>query len=122
MANRLKGYPIAQNLHTMSKISFSWGRPGWLKRIRERELVKTGFIPIKLGEYIDRHLENNPDTSRKEIEEGLQDALGAYKQGVRCECGEPIWVIGSAVVEYSCFTCITGEATPDDDLEIDEAC
>ena len=37
-----------------------------------------------------------------------------------CECGEPIWVIGSAVAGHACFTCITGEATPSGDYEIDE--
>ena len=90
--------------------------------IREREFVKRGFIPIKLEDFIGRYLEDNPGASRQEIEEGLQYALEAYKKGVRCECGEPIWVIGSALVGSSCFTCITGEATPDDDFEIDEAC
>jgi hypothetical protein len=31
-------------------------------------------------------------------------------------------VIGSAVVGNACFTCITGEAMPDNEYEIDEAC
>ena len=84
--------------------------------------MKTGFTPIKFNDYIERHLESNPDWSRKEITDGLKDALNAYKRGVLCDCGEPIWVIGSAVMGYSCFTCITGEAKPDDDFEIDEAC
>ena len=84
--------------------------------------MKTGFTAIKFDDYVERHLEGNPDWSRKEITDGLKDALNAYKKGVRCDCGNPIWVIGSAVMGYSCFTCITGEAKPDDDYEIDEAC
>ncbi len=84
--------------------------------------MKTGFTPIKFDDYVERHLESNPDCSRKEITDGLKDALSAYKKGIRCDCGEPIWVVGSAVMGYSCFTCITGEAKPDDDYEIDEAC
>jgi hypothetical protein len=32
----------------------------------------------------------------------------------------PIWAIGSAVVGNACFTCITGEADPSSDYEIDE--
>jgi hypothetical protein len=46
---------------------------------------------------------------------------GNNKRRVTCRCGNPIWVIGSAVVGNACFTCITGEALPDDDFEIDEA-
>ncbi len=84
--------------------------------------MKTGFAPIKLKEYVNKHLKNNPGTSRKEIENGLKLALKDYKSGVKCDCGNPIWVIGSAVAGNACFTCITGEAVPDSDYEIDEAC
>jgi len=82
---------------------------------------KTGFTPIGLDEYIQRHLKNNPDTSRKEIESGLRSTLADHKAGIKCDCGNPLWVIGSAVVGNACFTCITGEATPENDFEIDEA-
>ena len=34
-------------------------------------------------------------------------------------CGNDIWIIGSASVGNSCFTCITGENYPIDDFEID---
>ena len=74
-----------------------------------------------MEDYIRRHLESNPDTSREEIESGLKSALAAYKAGEKCDCGSPIWVIGSAVMGNACFTCITGEAMPDSDFEIDEA-
>jgi hypothetical protein len=42
------------------------------------------------------------------------------RQGARCHCGAPIWAIGSAVVGNACFTCITSEADPSSDYEIDE--
>ena len=61
------------------------------------------------------------DTSRKELESGLSSALADHKAGVKCDCGNPIWGIGSAVMSNSCFTCITGEAMPDNDFEMDEA-
>ena len=86
-----------------------------------KEEIKAGFTPIGMEDYIERHLKNNPDTSRKEIESGLRSALADHKAGVKCDCGNPIWVIGSAVVGNACFTCITGEAMPDDDFEIDAA-
>ena len=82
---------------------------------------KPGFTPIGMEDYIRRHMKSNPDTSRKEIESGLRSALADYKAGVRCDCGNPIWVIGSAVMGNACFTCITGEAMPASDFEIDEA-
>lgn len=86
--------------------------------------MKTGFTPICLEEYVKLHLKNNPGTSQAEVTESLDDTLRAYKQGARCNnCGNPIWVIGSAFSGFdSCFTCITGEAFPEDDYEIDEAC
>jgi hypothetical protein len=46
----------------------------------------------------------------------------AFKAGERCDCGEPIWVIGSAVAGHMCFTCITGSANDSEDYEIVEAC
>ncbi|MBC8506911.1 MAG: hypothetical protein H8D34_18760 [Chloroflexi bacterium] len=79
---------------------------------------------MSLDEYVKLHLKNNPGTSQAaEVTEVLEDTLRAYKQGARCNCGNPIWVIGSAFSGFDgCFTCITGEAYPEDDYEIDEAC
>ncbi len=84
--------------------------------------MKTGFAPIRMNEYVKEHVKSNPGTSRKEIETGLKAALKDYKSGVKCNCGNPIWVIGSAITGNACFSCITGEAVPDSDYEIDEAC
>jgi hypothetical protein len=84
--------------------------------------MKTGFTPIKLDKFVDKYIKSNQGTSRKEIINGLKAALSDYQSGVKCDCGNPIGVIGSAVVGNACFTCITGEAMPDDDYEIDEAC
>jgi hypothetical protein len=36
-------------------------------------------------------------------------------------CGNRIWVIGSAEVRLSCFTCITGESVPSEEHEIADA-
>jgi hypothetical protein len=80
------------------------------------------FTSIKLKEFVEKYVKSNSGTSRKEITAGLQAALRDYKSGVKCDCGNPIWVIGSAVVGNGCFTCITGEAVPDSDYEIDVAC
>ena len=79
------------------------------------------FKPIRLESYVELHLKANPDVSRAEIEGGLISALNDHKRGERCDCGNPIWVIGSAVAGNACFTCITGDSVPDDDYELEEA-
>jgi len=81
--------------------------------------VKKGFFPIQLTDYVALHLRANPDVHRDELIERLQFAIDAYKRSVRCNCGAPIWIIGSAEAGLSCFTCITGEAEPDNDYEIE---
>jgi hypothetical protein len=51
----------------------------------------------------------------------LRQAVDARKAGARCAYGAFIWAIGSAEAGAACFRCITGEAWPDRDYEIDEA-
>jgi len=81
--------------------------------------MKNGFTPIQLDEYVKRHLDANPDVDRADLIERLHKAVDAAKRGERCSCGAPIWIVGSAEAGLSCFTCITGEAVPDNDFEID---
>ena len=85
-------------------------------------MPKSGFSPISIEAFVADYLKSNPSEDRDAITAGLRDALDAHKGGVTCSCGAPLWVIGSAVSEYGCFTCITREAVPDSDYEIDEAC
>lgn len=80
-----------------------------------------GFISISINTYIKKHLKNNPSENEKELRKRLNAALSDYKKGIRCSCGNDIWVIGSASIGNSCFTCITGESYPKDDYEIESA-
>lgn len=80
-----------------------------------------GFKPISIDKYVKLHLKNNPLEKEKDLRKNLDFALKAYHNGERCNCGNEIWVIGSAAVGNSCFTCITGEGHPTDDYEIDTA-
>lgn len=82
---------------------------------------KNGFTPISKEDYITLYLKSNRGATRKEIDDGIKEALQDYKCGVQCDCGNSIWVVGSAVAGNGCFTCITGESFPDDDYEIDQA-
>nr|NQU94488.1 hypothetical protein [Bacteroidota bacterium] len=80
-----------------------------------------GFKPISLEKYINKHIENNPTQNENELRKNLNTAIQSHQNGERCSCGNDIWVIGSAFVGNTCFTCITGESYPDDDFEIDIA-
>ena len=80
------------------------------------------FVPIQFNEYVKLHLRSNPKENAADLTARLRSALEDYKAGRRCDCGEPIWVIGSAQVGLMCFTCITGESDLDEDYEIAEAC
>ena len=79
------------------------------------------FIPISIDNYIKKHLKSNPDENEKTLRKHLESALADYRNGVKCSCGDDIWVIGSAAVGNRCFTCITGERKPDSNYEIDYA-
>lgn len=70
---------------------------------------------------MEKSLACNPGTDRSDLMERLRWASKQARAGVRCQCGNPIWVIGSAEVELSCFTCLTGEAQPSEDYELEDA-
>jgi hypothetical protein len=96
------------------------------KLLKERHLgtmsrVKPGFVPIPFDRYVDLHVQRNPSVDRAEFAHRLRQAVDARKSGARCACGAFIWAIGSAEAGAACFTCITGQAWPDNDYEIDEA-
>lgn len=78
-------------------------------------------MPISINVYIKKHLKNNPNENEKDLRKRINSALADYKKGIKCSCGNDIWVIGSASVGNSCFTCITGESSPMDDYEIESA-
>jgi len=76
-----------------------------------------GFVAISIKEYIKRHLKNNPKADEKGLTRRLEKALRDFQDGVKCSCGNDIWVIGSASVG----TCITGDSYPTEDFEIEDA-
>jgi len=80
-----------------------------------------GFLPISINSYIKKHLKNNPGVNEKDLRKQLNKALADYRKGIKCSCGNDIWVVGSASVVNSCFTCLTGESFPTDDYEIESA-
>jgi len=79
------------------------------------------FVPISIDDYVRKHCAGNRGVDRSDLIERLKSALARACAGARCECGNRIWVVGSALAGLSCFTCITGEAHPSGDYEIAEA-
>ena len=78
-----------------------------------------GFIGISIDNYIKKHLKNNPSANKKELRKRLLAAMEADRNGVKCSCGNDIWVVGSASVGNSCLTCITGDSRSNGNYEID---
>lgn len=79
-----------------------------------------GFVPIGIREYASLHAKANPDENPSELLARLRSCISDALKGARCQCGAPIWVVGSVSPGYGCFTCITGEAFPSEDYEIDD--
>ena len=82
----------------------------------------SGFVPVTLDRFVAQYVKKNKAVDGETVRTAVDDALAARRQGVRCACGNPLWVAGSAVAGYGCFTCITGSAEPNGDPEIVEAC
>ena len=82
----------------------------------------SGFRPVSVDQFVRQYLRNNKNVDGDAVRAGVEDALAAWRQGVHCACGKPLWVAGSAVAGYACFHCITGTAEPDGDPEILEVC
>jgi hypothetical protein len=80
--------------------------------------MRSRFTAIGLDDYVERHVRANPKVSREDLMARLEFAIAAHQSGKRCSCGAEIWIVGSAEAGLSCFTCITGEAHPNDDYEI----
>jgi hypothetical protein len=83
-----------------------------------RRTLRGNFVPISIEEYIPLHMKSNPAEPRAALEAALRESLEAAEHGECFDCGEPIWVLGSAIVGRACFTCVTGQSNPTDDFEI----
>ena len=84
--------------------------------------MKSVFTPISLDDYIEKVETSGSRSKREGIKRDLMIALERYRAGIKCPCGNPIWVIGSAFSVNLCFSCLTGDEPTSDVYEIDEAC
>lgn len=78
------------------------------------------FTPISMQKFAEMVAKNNKDEKKENIIKSIKSVLSDVTKGEKCSCGNPIWVAGSVLAGYSCFTCITGETDASEDYEIDE--
>jgi hypothetical protein len=77
------------------------------------------WTPITIDKYVKLHLKKNPNGNEKVLRVRIEAALDDYKNGIKCQCGNDIWIVGSASAPFACFSCITGKEYPLGDYEID---
>lgn len=76
------------------------------------------FQIISINEFVAQTIKSNPDLKAVDLKKDLEEFKKRKSQGELCDCGNPIWIIGSAITGKGCFTCITGESDCSDDYEI----
>lgn len=77
-----------------------------------------GFHRISIDEFVAETVKGNPGFKGSELRRGLEEFKKRKMRGELCDCGNPIWIIGSAIAGKGCFTCITGESDCSGDYEI----
>lgn len=76
------------------------------------------FIPISINKFVAKQRKMNSDTDVEELKKNLNHFRALKLKGEKCDCGNPIWIIGSAIAGKICFTCLTGETDTSEDYEI----
>lgn len=76
------------------------------------------FVPISVDKFVAQYQKENTDTDAAELKKNLNHFKTLKLKGQKCNCGNPIWIIGSAISGKGCFTCITGDTDNSNDYEI----
>ena len=77
------------------------------------------FVKISMDNFIEKHKTSNPQTDITKLRKDLLHFRQLKINDVECNCGNPIWIIGSAISGKGCFTCITGDSDSSKDVEIE---
>lgn len=77
------------------------------------------FTKISVDSFIEKYKINNPKEDLMKLRNDILYFRQLKIEGVNCNCGNSIWVIGSAISGKGCFTCITGESDCSNDYEIE---
>jgi hypothetical protein len=77
------------------------------------------FNKISIDNFIEKYRRDNPQEDLKKLREDILYFKQLKIQGIKCDCGNSLWVIGSAISGKNCFTCITGDSDFSRDYEIE---
>ena len=78
------------------------------------------FTPIPKVDLAKKLHKENPQIAVVEWIKKLSDAEDLKNRLAKCQCGAPIWIVGTALLgSPMCFTCITGNVDSTDDFELE---
>lgn len=77
------------------------------------------FIPISIDSFIEQQKINDPKIDVVQLKKDLIHFRKLKADGIKCRCGNDLWVIGSAYSGKGCFKCITMETDCSEDYEIE---
>jgi hypothetical protein len=77
------------------------------------------FILISIDSFIEKQRINDPKIDTVQLKKDLLHFRKLKADGIKCNCGDELWVIGSAYSGKGCFTCITMETDCSEDYEIE---
>ena len=77
------------------------------------------FTAISIDKFLEEYKRKNPKEDLKRLRTSLEHFKKLKKKGEKCSCGNPIWIIGSAIAGKACFICITGETDCSNDYDIE---
>ena len=78
------------------------------------------FTPISKRNLAEKLHKENPQIAVIEWEDKLTQATNLKNRLAKCPCGNPIWIVGTALLGTPmCFTCVTGTVDCADDFELE---
>lgn len=77
------------------------------------------FNYISIDNFIKKTLGKTSYSNSRELKRSLEEFKNRKLEGEVCNCGNEIWIIGSAYTGKGCFTCITRETNCSGDYEIE---
>jgi hypothetical protein len=77
------------------------------------------FHKVSIERFVEMHVKANPGADYNQLREDLIHFQQLKTEGMKCACGNAIWIIGSAFSGAGCFTCITNETDCSDDFEVE---
>jgi len=79
---------------------------------------QSNYKYISIDNFIEIYKKDNPNEDFNALKVSLLHFKQLKTNGEKCDCGNPIWIIGSSISGKGCFCCITGESEASGDYEI----